>query len=159
MATAGRILIIPRGEYDANTTYEMLDLLSYGGTSWIAKQTVAGIEPSDANGEYWQKVFSLQRVESSIVSDYSSNNIMLSKSGDVVSMGINSLKNLTKDKYLLIGTIPKEFRPKGVRTFLLQSPNGDIVRLAVSNNGDLSAYLYTDGSGIYNINELITYVI
>lgn len=55
-ASAGRILIIPKGNYNSSVTYEMLDLVYHNGTSWLAKKTVIGIEPSEANGEYWHKV-------------------------------------------------------------------------------------------------------
>ena len=47
-AIAGRVLIIPKGAYDANTTYHMLDAVSYNGNSYIAKQTTAGNTPSAA---------------------------------------------------------------------------------------------------------------
>ena len=60
MASAGRILIIPRGDYDANSTYDNLDLVKYKGTSWLAKKTVTGIEPSTENSEYWQDVFDME---------------------------------------------------------------------------------------------------
>lgn len=56
MASAGRILIMPKGNYDASNTYEMLDLVYYNGTSWVAKKTVVGIEPSTDNNEYWHKL-------------------------------------------------------------------------------------------------------
>lgn len=57
MASAGRILIMPKGDYDANSTYDNLDLVKYKGTSWLAKKESKGIEPSEANAEYWQDVF------------------------------------------------------------------------------------------------------
>lgn len=57
MASAGRILIMPKGNYDSSATYEMLDMVHYNGTSWLAKKTAKGIEPSEANNEYWQIVF------------------------------------------------------------------------------------------------------
>ena len=56
MASAGRILIMPKGDYNAETQYEMLDLVSHNGTSWLAKKTVKGIEPKTANKEYWQNM-------------------------------------------------------------------------------------------------------
>jgi len=56
MASAGRILIMPKGDYDSSATYEMLDLVKHNGTSWLAKKTATGIEPSAANSEYWQDV-------------------------------------------------------------------------------------------------------
>ena len=57
MASAGRILIMPKGTWSAETEYEMLDLVYYNGTSWLAKKSSVGIVPSDANSEYWQKLF------------------------------------------------------------------------------------------------------
>lgn len=53
MASAGRILILPKGNYNAETQYEMLDLVFHNGTSWLAKKDVKGIEPSADNAEYW----------------------------------------------------------------------------------------------------------
>lgn len=58
MTTAGRILIIPKGDYDSTKTYEMLDLVKHNGTSWLAKKDVAvGVEPTVENSEYWQNIF------------------------------------------------------------------------------------------------------
>lgn len=56
MASAGRILIMPKGNYDPTASYENLDLVFHGGTSWIAKKTVTGIEPAETNSEYWFKL-------------------------------------------------------------------------------------------------------
>ena len=53
MAIAGRILIMPKGAYDESITYEMLDMVSHNGSTWLAKKTCVGIEPSAANEEYW----------------------------------------------------------------------------------------------------------
>ena len=54
MASAGRILILPKGNYDPSVTYEMLDLVFYDGASWVAKRTVTGIAP--VNGDDWMKM-------------------------------------------------------------------------------------------------------
>lgn len=59
MASAGRILIMPKGAYDASVTYQTLDLVNHNGKSWLAKKTVLGIEPSDANNEHWQNMFNI----------------------------------------------------------------------------------------------------
>lgn len=56
MTPVGKILILPKGRYEADTVYKMLDLVMHNGTSWIAKKTVVGIEPSEENAEYWQKL-------------------------------------------------------------------------------------------------------
>lgn len=57
MATAGRILIIPKGDYNASTTYEMLDLVNYNGIPYLAKKTAVGIAPT--NAEYWHPMIGL----------------------------------------------------------------------------------------------------
>ena len=62
MASAGRVLIIPKGDYNENSTYEKLDLVKYKGTSWLGKKNATGIEPSKANAEYWQDVFDMELV-------------------------------------------------------------------------------------------------
>ena len=59
MVSAGRILIMPKGNYDSSVTYEMLDMVSHNGTTWVAKKTVKGIEPSAANSEHWHNMFDL----------------------------------------------------------------------------------------------------
>jgi hypothetical protein len=87
MASAGRILIMPKGEWNAETTYEMLDLVFHGGASWLAKKEVIGIEPSDANSEHWFKMCEsadltsvynrLQAIESQLISSISLDDIDL----------------------------------------------------------------------------------
>jgi hypothetical protein len=50
-ASAGRVLILLKGEYNASATYEMLDAVYYAGSMYIAKKTTTGNTPQD--GEYW----------------------------------------------------------------------------------------------------------
>lgn len=59
MASAGRILIMPKGAYNASTTYEMLDMVSHNGSSWVAKKTTKGVEPSTDSAEHWQQMSDL----------------------------------------------------------------------------------------------------
>lgn len=78
MTTAGRILIIPKGNYDSTKTYETLDLVYHNGTSWLAKKESTGIEPTTANSEYWQNMFDAEafldaRIEEK-VREYMENN-------------------------------------------------------------------------------------
>ena len=56
MASAGRILIMPKGNWNAETEYERLDLVYNAGASWLAKKNVVGIEPTEENTEYWMKM-------------------------------------------------------------------------------------------------------
>lgn len=67
MASAGRILIMPKGDWNAETEYEMLDLVKYNGTSWLAKKDVTGIEPTVENSEYWQNMFEPEAFVDSLI--------------------------------------------------------------------------------------------
>lgn len=49
----GRILIIPKGEWNDIDTYEKLDLVRHNGASWICKNSCTGMEPTDENSENW----------------------------------------------------------------------------------------------------------
>lgn len=79
MASAGRILIMPKGNWKEETEYEMLDLVYHGGTSWLAKKDVAAeIEPTSDNEDYWMKVFDAGEFTESVieakVKEYMENN-------------------------------------------------------------------------------------
>lgn len=52
MISAGRVLLMPKGDYDPTVTYELLDIVSYNGSSYIAKGTTTGNLPT--NTTYWQ---------------------------------------------------------------------------------------------------------
>jgi len=47
MISAGRILLMPRGAFDANVQYDILDLVSYNGSSYIAFGPTIGNLPTD----------------------------------------------------------------------------------------------------------------
>ena len=51
-AIAGRVLLIPKGAYNALTTYNPLDFVTYGANSYVCKQTSTGNAPT--NTTYWQ---------------------------------------------------------------------------------------------------------
>ena len=63
MASAGRILIMPKGNYNADTTYESLDLVYHNGSSWVAKKTVKGVEPTTGATENWQQMSDFSSLE------------------------------------------------------------------------------------------------
>lgn len=54
MAIAGRVAIVPKGDWSANATYKRLDAVTYNNTLYFAKKEVpAGTATSDT--EYWSK--------------------------------------------------------------------------------------------------------
>lgn len=53
-AVAGRVMPLPRGAYNANTQYHILDIVTYSNAAYIALQTTQGNLPT--NTTYWQKL-------------------------------------------------------------------------------------------------------
>lgn len=51
-ASAGRVLLLFKGEYSALTTYTAMDGVFYNGSTYVAKQTTLGNVPT--NTTYWQ---------------------------------------------------------------------------------------------------------
>ena len=51
-ASAGRVLLMPKGAYAAGTTYQVMDSVTYNGNSYVCKQTSTGNLPT--NTTYWQ---------------------------------------------------------------------------------------------------------
>ncbi len=50
-ASAGRVLILLKGEYNNSVQYQMLDAVKYQGSLYIARKTTLGNVPQE--GEYW----------------------------------------------------------------------------------------------------------
>ena len=53
MKNAGRIMPLPKGEYNSAVTYNLLDFVTHDGSSYICKKESTGNTPSE-NSEYWQ---------------------------------------------------------------------------------------------------------
>ena len=72
MGNAGRVLMIPKGDYNAATTYEMLDFVYYQGRSYVCKQTSTGNAPT--NTTYWQALTGDASAEIQALTNYVANN-------------------------------------------------------------------------------------
>lgn len=53
-ASAGRVLLIPKGDWNADTTYTGLDWVRHNGAAWVCKNTCTNVEPTEANSDNWQ---------------------------------------------------------------------------------------------------------
>ena len=51
----GNVTIRPMGTYSETTTYQHLDLVTYGNASYLAKKESTGKAPA-TNAEYWQLI-------------------------------------------------------------------------------------------------------
>ena len=53
-ASAGRVLLIPKGDWNAEITYTGLDWVRHNGAAWVCKNTCTNVEPTEANSDNWQ---------------------------------------------------------------------------------------------------------
>ena len=105
---AGRILIIPKGDYDANASYTMLDLVSYNGSSWLARKDATGIEPSEANSEYWQKLFGFASTPTTMLNDNENIDARYAISGDLCFLYFGkAIAEITLNTNYKIGVLPR----------------------------------------------------
>ena len=133
MVNAGRILIMPQGDWNALTTYDMLDLVAYNGVAYLARQTSIGQNPStDTSMTYWQPFGSA----SSIATTTSPGLVM--PDGETIEIDGTGLINVNIDN----------------NTLVYDSVNGylkAVVSSALSNLTDVNIASATNGQAlIYN---------
>lgn len=92
-ASAGRVLIKPRGEWSAEAVYHRLDLVNYGGYAWLAKQTVTGVEPSDDYPSYWHNMLDIKHIIENNIA-----NTVAEDVGDILEERFNNM--LSEAKYV-----------------------------------------------------------
>ena len=146
MANAGRILILPKGDYDASATYEMLDLVNYGGTSWLAKKTVTSIEPSKTNNEYWQEMFNLSSYdEDTFTHEYISGDVIFRKRNGIVTASCYHGWNagVPVGDLGVLFVIPEKYRPiSNITTMCYPTSSGTHIQIEIQPDGDFKAYNY-----------------
>ena len=52
MTNIGRIIMLPKGEWDSTIKYEFLDVVTYQGSTWLAKTSNQDVSPVE--GDTWQ---------------------------------------------------------------------------------------------------------
>ena len=72
MGNAGRVLMIPKGDYNPATPYEMLDCVYYNGRSYVCKERSTGNLPT--NTTYWQAMTPDSSTEIQALTNYDANN-------------------------------------------------------------------------------------
>ena len=92
-ASAGRVLILPKGEYNPATTYNMLDMVRYQNGTFVCKQTSTGNAPSfDADTDYWQLLVSgsdVTGVKGDAEATYREGNVNITKA----NIGLGNVDN------------------------------------------------------------------
>lgn len=134
MASAGRILIMPKGAYSASATYETLDMVSHNGTTWLAKKTVKGIEPSSSNSEHWQNMFNMS------ASDYLNLSGGTLKGNLGLGSGSGTLGSNTYGAYLESRTDDKNYRGIKIDSQSYKENISASLKLVNCVNGEVTEY-------------------
>ena len=141
-ASAGRILIMPKGEYNSSTTYQMLDLVKHNGTSWLAKKTVVGIEPNTANSEYWHSMFDISADD------------FLSKDGGMLNGNVTIQKQMAeivlKESDTRGTILQKNSNDNGDFGSLLVDISGNVMTVLTLRNGQLLMHKHVNGVEVGN---------
>ena len=100
MANAGRILILARGAWSATTNYVQLDLVTQGGTAYLARAASIGVDPStDSSYTYWQPFGSSAQIATTsapglVMPD--GNTITVDNTGLIqAALGVSDLSNVS----------------------------------------------------------------
>lgn len=97
MVNAGRILIMPKGDWNALTTYDMLDLVAENGVAYLARQTNIGQNPStDVSMTYWQPFGSASAIATTSAPG------LVMPDGETISIDGTGLINVNIDNSTLV---------------------------------------------------------
>lgn len=99
----------------------------------------------------------LNAISGSITSNYSDHPISYEYNGFMAIIYINGLKNISKDAFTVICTLPEGARPSSARIVDMTDSTGAFVRLKIEPRGDVVVYNYTD-IGPENIAQSFTYM-
>ena len=137
MVSAGRILIMPKGDWSNLTSYDMLDLVARNGVAYLARQASAGQDPAtDSSMTYWQPFGSA----SSIATTSSPGLVM--PDGETITIDNTGLINVNLDNQTLVYDSTNGYIKAVVSSALANLTD---VNITSASNGQALAYDSTAG--------------
>ena len=110
MTDIGRVGMVTKGDYNSASTYEVLDVLSYNGGLYIAKQNVpAGTTPT--NTTYWQTcAAAVKKIVRSIATDSASGIFYLSQSDyhNIINVFVADNSSGAYNNMIFISYVPSQ---------------------------------------------------
>lgn len=92
MKIAGKIIPLPRGEYDAEATYSILDLVTYNNRLYILKEeTAQGVLPTEE--DTWIMLIDVQTKIESIDTAISEKVTQVNNTLETINQAISSMTN------------------------------------------------------------------
>lgn len=169
MAIAGRVAIVPKGDWSADATYKRLDAVTYNNTLYFAKKEVpAGTATS--NTEYWSKSIvggasAIATTEDAGVVKPDGKSMSVDESGtlsinlDGTTITLDEAKNVIKLADALKDKIGTALQPESIVNNLITTEAGFALDARQANpnvDGTLAKQLSDlNGSLIYNSKKII----
>ena len=172
MAIAGRVAIVPKGDWSADVTYKRLDAVTYNNTLYFAKKDVpAGTATS--NTEYWSKsivggVGAIAKPEEAGIVKPDGKSMSVDESGtlsinlDGATITLDEAKNVIKLADTLKDAINGAFPAANVANNQITTVEGFALDARQANpniDGSLAKQISDLNGSLYNIKCIQSYIV
>lgn len=146
--SAGRVLLIPKGDYSSATQYSPMDVVLYEGDSYVCKQSSTGNAPT--NTTYWQPLTDVASQISDISDDVSELNEALTDEAETrAALGAHNLRSqpfsVNREAGLaVVNNADGSITISGTHT----APSGTTIFRCFDNIVDAGTYIYSVGENI-----------
>lgn len=131
MANAGRVAIVPKGEYSDTVDYKRLDLVRFDNDLYIAKKANTGVAPTDS--ETW--MLALENVSQTQYDDLINGTTPVAKAKDADTVDGYHASDFAKSE---------QFSTQGDFTWM-QSKSGNLAYRLQVHSGEVQYWESTDG--------------
>jgi hypothetical protein len=147
MAIAGRVALVPKGEWSQSVTYDKLDLVTYNGNTFIAYKSSVGVTPVD--GDTWMLV--LEGIDPQDIENIIDGTTPVGDSNKLGGKGASEYVQKTGDS-TIDGNIEMKSNGNAHRMFTMSNPLRTIQKVLFKTDGTYYEYDVTNGKYIYKSN-------
>jgi len=167
MIDAGRVLIIPKGEWTNLESYEMLDLVTRGDIAYIARQASVGVDPAtDTQLTYWQPFGTAAKIATTSVPGIvmpDGTTITIDETGLITAdLGVSDLNNVTissiaNGQILQYNSTTQKFENKSLGTAAARNATSAITSESTDliESGAVSSLKQTLETNIANVTPVV----
>lgn len=168
MVNAGRVLIIGKGEWNALSDYQQLDMVSYDNKAYLARQASVGVNPStDVSMTYWQPFGSAAEPDQETIIKNSEGELAVNIDGDTIvfdqeagklkaTLGVSALKDITilnpsNNQVLRYNSTTRKWENKSLGSAADKSSTNE---LSQGNQGLIeSGAVFDEFQNVYKVND------
>lgn len=168
MVSAGRVLIVGKGEWNALTDYQQLDMVSYDNKAYLARQASVGVNPStDVSMTYWQPFGSAAEPDQETIIKNSEGELAVNIDGDTIvfdqeagklkaTLGVSALTDITilnpsNNQVLRYNSTTRKWENKSLGSAADKSSTNE---LSQGNQGLIeSGAVFDEFQNVYKVND------